>query len=93
MKHIYAFLLFLIFSSLTWSQNYQFGLVHNGGYSFSVKAVPNFNANDVDISDVGFALMLPAGDVNIINLTTFNGRPWSAIAGRWVRRGTRYRTI
>ena len=77
MKHIYTFILFLMLSSVTRSQNYQFGLVHNGGYSFSVTAVPNFNANNVDISDVGFALMLPAGDINIINLTTFSGRPWS----------------
>lgn len=78
MKHIYTFLLLLLISSSSWSQNYQFGLVHNGAYNFSVIAVPNFNATAADISDVGFALMLPAGDVNISNLSTFNGRPWSA---------------
>ncbi len=77
MKHLYLFILYLSIPSFLWSQDYKFGIVHNGGYSFSIGAVPNFNGNNVDISDMGFALMLPEGNVNITNLSTFNGRPWS----------------
>lgn len=58
------------------SQSYEFGIQHNGGYNFSIVATPNFDATNTDISDIGFALMLPAGDANITNVSDFNGRPW-----------------
>ena len=56
------------------SQGYQFGIVHNSDYNFSIVAVPDFDATNTDVSDIGFALMLPAGDADIINTVDFNGR-------------------
>jgi hypothetical protein len=78
MKQFYTYI-FAIMSCMTFAQNgYELALIHNGGYSFSVTATPNFDATDTDISDVGFALMLPTGDADVTSLSQFNGRAWSA---------------
>ncbi|WP_298898952.1 T9SS type A sorting domain-containing protein [uncultured Psychroserpens sp.] len=78
MKSFYTiiFTIFFTFSGL--SQGYQFGIQHNSGYNFSIVAIPDFDATDTDVSDIGFTLMLPAGDTDIINTSQFNGRPWAA---------------
>ena len=78
MKQFYTIFIALVLSFTGFSQNYQFGIVHNTGYNFSVVATPNFDVTDSDVSDIGFALMLPAGDANVTNVTTFEGRLWSA---------------
>ncbi|MDG5491225.1 T9SS type A sorting domain-containing protein [Psychroserpens sp. SPM9] len=78
MKQFYL-LFVVIFSAFSVnSQNYEFGIVHNQDYTFSVVAVPDFDATDTDISDIGFALMLPAGNADIENVSPFNSRVWSA---------------
>lgn len=78
MKHFYIIILLFSCSTLLWSQNYDFGIVHNGGNNFSIVATSDFSATDTDVSDIGFALMLPTGDANITNMSTFNSRLWSA---------------
>jgi hypothetical protein len=77
MKHYYTFIIALLITCTAFSQAYQFGIVHNGGYSFSVVANPDFDVTNSDVSDIGFALMLPAGNADIINISDFNGRAWS----------------
>jgi len=78
MKHLYLFFSFLLLFNITNSQSYTFGIVNNGGYNFSVTATPDFDATDTDISDIGFALMLPAGNADVANLSQFNGRALSS---------------
>jgi hypothetical protein len=77
MKNIYTFLFAMLLTFSGFSQGYQFGIVHNSDYNFSIVAVPDFDATNTDVSDIGFALMLPAGDADIINTIDFNGRAWS----------------
>ncbi|MDT0557084.1 T9SS type A sorting domain-containing protein [Ichthyenterobacterium sp. W332] len=76
MKKNYTLLVFMLISSLGFSQGYEFALQHNGGYTFSVIATPDFDATDTDISDIGFALMLPAGNADVTNVSDFNARVW-----------------
>ncbi|MTE26326.1 T9SS type A sorting domain-containing protein [Winogradskyella ouciana] len=78
MRQLYTFFLALLLTLCGYAQQYDFGIVHNGGYNFSVVATPDFDATDTDVSDIGFTLMLPAGDADVTNLTQFNGRAWSA---------------
>jgi len=77
MKNLYLFIFAFSFTIVCFSQGYQFGIVHNSNYNFSIVAVPDFDATNTDISDIGFALMLPAGDADIINISQFNGRNWT----------------
>jgi len=60
MKHIYFSISLILLSLTTFGQGYELGLINNGDYNFSVIAVPDFDGTDTDISDIGFALMLPA---------------------------------
>lgn len=76
MKKIYTIIGLFLISLSSFAQGYQFKLVHNTGYNFSVVAVPDFTQNNTDISDIGFTLLLPTGVYDIANLTTFNGRAW-----------------
>lgn len=78
MKNLYILLLACTLTITGFSQSYEFGIVNNDGYNFSIVAVPSFDGTNTDISDIGFALMLPAGDADIINITQFNGRTWTA---------------
>ncbi|MCB0447636.1 MAG: T9SS type A sorting domain-containing protein [Gelidibacter sp.] len=77
MKHFYALISLFLTTLMSFSQGYQFGLVYNSGNNFSVIAVPDFNATNTDISDIGFALMLPAGNADVTNVSAFNGRAWT----------------
>jgi hypothetical protein len=78
MKQNYLFICLLFLSLATFSQGYEFALVHDGDYAFSVTATPDFDATSTDVSDIGFALMLPAGTSDVTTLSQFNGRMWSA---------------
>ena len=79
MKKNYILIYLLILSICTYAQSYQFGLVHNSGYNFKVVAIPDFtSAGNTDISDIGFALVLPAGTVDAINQSSLmSGRTWT----------------
>ncbi|WP_370390040.1 T9SS type A sorting domain-containing protein [uncultured Winogradskyella sp.] len=76
MKNITYILIVILFNSLN-AQNYGFGIIPNGGNSALVQATTNFNGNNVDVSDVGFALLIPTGNTTLTNLSTFNGRVWT----------------
>ncbi|MEH6536552.1 MAG: T9SS type A sorting domain-containing protein [Psychroserpens sp.] len=78
MKNLYTLLFAFALTFTGFSQSYQFGIVQNTGYNFSIVAVPDFDGTNTDISDIGFALMLPAGDADIINVSPFDGRAWTA---------------
>lgn len=77
MKNIYTLIITITFAYSGFSQGYEFGIVHNSNHNFSIVAVPSFDATDTDISDIGFALLLPAGDADVINVSQFNGRNWT----------------
>ncbi len=79
MKKIYTIIGLFLISLSSLAQGYQFGIVHNSGYNFSIIAIPDFNATNTDISDIGFTLMLPAGNADVTNLSMFYGRAWSSI--------------
>jgi hypothetical protein len=97
MKQFYTVFIFTLIALTIQAQNgYEFALVHDGGHAFSITATPNFDAANTDVSDVGFALMLPAGANDVVNLSQFNGRAWSAtevtaaqLAGLGLGDGTR----
>ena len=74
MKHFYT-LIALIFVLSINGQSYEFAIIQNSSFNFSVVAIPDFDSSgNTDISDIGFALMLPAGDADVANLSQFNGR-------------------
>ncbi|NND51886.1 MAG: T9SS type A sorting domain-containing protein [Flavobacteriaceae bacterium] len=79
MKTLYTFIFSILISANCWSQNYELGLVHNSDYNFKIVAIPDFDSSgDTDISDIGFALMLPAGMDDIANQTSLlSGRVWN----------------
>ena len=76
MRNFTYLLIFLFFNTIC-AQNYNFGIVPNGGNSALIQATTNFNATDADISDIGFSLILPTGNTTISNLSDFNGRVWT----------------
>ncbi|MFK7782889.1 T9SS type A sorting domain-containing protein [Psychroserpens sp.] len=77
MKQNYSLVIAFFISFVMFSQTYQFGIVHNSDYNFSIVAIPDFDATNTDVSDIGFALMLPTGSSDIINISQFNGRNWT----------------
>lgn len=78
MKNYYLLFIAIIFGLTAHSQGYEFGIVHNTGNNFSVVAIPDFDGTDTDISDVGFGVMLPTGNIDVANLSQFNGRSWTS---------------
>lgn len=57
---------------------YFFGIVHLNNYDFKIVAIANFGSDNTDVSDIGFTLLLPAGNTNIINeVGLLDGRSWS----------------
>ncbi len=78
MKTYYTTFIISLMALLCTAQGYEFGIVHNGAYNFKVVAIPNFDSvGNTDVSDVGFALFMPAGSADIINQTgLLGGRPW-----------------
>lgn len=78
MKQFYTVIITLLISFTVSSQSYQFGIVSNNNYNFSIIAMPDFDATDTDISDIGFAIMLPAGNADLVNISQFNTRTWTA---------------
>lgn len=78
MKKNYIVIIVLSISIGAFSQGYEFGVVHNSSYNFSVVAIPNFSTTvTTDVSDIGFAVKLPAGNFDIIDLNQFNSRTWT----------------
>jgi len=79
MKKYYVLLIILFTTIMCFSQGYEFGIVHNTANNFKVVAIPDFNSSgNTDISSVGFTLMLPAGNSDVINATgLLGGRPWT----------------
>ncbi len=74
MKQFYTLFFALLMTYPCFSQGYEFGIVSNSDYNFSIVAIPDFDGTNTDISDIGFALMLPTGNTDIINIEQFNGR-------------------
>ncbi|WP_296386490.1 T9SS type A sorting domain-containing protein [Winogradskyella sp.] len=78
MKHFYTLISLFIIISLN-AQNYELAIVSNGNYNFSIVAIPDFDSSgNTDISDIGFALMVPTGNTDVANLSQFNGRTISS---------------
>ncbi|NNL80898.1 MAG: T9SS type A sorting domain-containing protein [Flavobacteriaceae bacterium] len=78
MRTLY-FILCLLFISPISSQNYDFGIIHLGSYDFKIVAIPDFDSSgNTDVSDVGFALMLPAGMSDVVSqVSLLAGRTWN----------------
>lgn len=69
LKITFIVALFTLFSnSINAQDGYTYTLQHNGGYSFTVQAVPNASANNfaTSVQSYGFTLILPDG----VTLTT-----------------------
>ncbi|OUS02490.1 hypothetical protein A9Q86_03010 [Flavobacteriales bacterium 33_180_T64] len=64
---------------MSYSQGYEFGIVHITDHTFKVVAIPDFTSSgNTDISNIGFTLMLPDGNADVTNLTgLLGGRPWA----------------
>jgi hypothetical protein len=78
MKRTYTFIILLLIAFTGFAQNYEFGIVQNTAFNFSVVAIPNIASTvTTDVSDIGFTLLLPAGTADVINGTPFNGRTWT----------------
>ncbi|NNK88806.1 MAG: T9SS type A sorting domain-containing protein [Flavobacteriaceae bacterium] len=79
MKRLYTLFLITVIGPI-WAQNYDFGLIHLGGYDFKIVAIPDFDSSgNTDLSDAGFTLMLPAGASDVVNANSLlAGRTWSS---------------
>ncbi|MFD2823797.1 T9SS type A sorting domain-containing protein [Lacinutrix iliipiscaria] len=79
MKKLYNFLLLAFISCYGFAQSYDLGIIHITNYDFKIVAIPDFDsAGNTDISDVGFTLVLPAGNVDVINpVGLLTARPWT----------------
>ena len=79
MNKIYIKLVLSLMPLLSMSQGYQFGIVHIENYDFKIVAIPDFDATEnTDISDIGFTLVLPAGEANVVTpLGLLTGRTWT----------------
>ena len=86
MKNLYTLVCFSLISIIGFAQNYELGLIHLSGYDFKVVAIPDFDSSDfapgpnfnTDVSDVGFAMVLPAGTTDIINSASLiSARTWA----------------
>ncbi len=79
MKNLYFSIVFIITVLFSYGQAYEFGIVHVNSFDFKVVAIPDFDSSgNTDISDVGFTLMLPAGNADITNVVgQLSGRAWS----------------
>jgi hypothetical protein len=79
MKNYYLLLALFLTSLFSSAQNYELGIVHISDYDFKVVAIPDFDsAGNTDVSDVGFTLVLPAGNVNVTDVVgLLSGRPWT----------------
>ncbi|WP_397362562.1 T9SS type A sorting domain-containing protein [Olleya sp. R77988] len=76
MKTFYSTILLLFISVLSLAQAYTYGIVSTGNFDFKIVAIPDFSAS-TDASDMGFALVLPAGSDDIINATSLlAARTW-----------------
>lgn len=77
MKQTYTLITILLLSITGFAQNYEFGIIQNTTYNFSIVAIPDIaSTTTTDVSDIGFTLMLPTGTIDVINETQFNGRTW-----------------
>lgn len=76
MKQVYTLITLTLISLSGFSQGYEYAIVHNTGYNFSIVAIPDFDDTYTDMSDIGFVLMLPAGNADITNISQFYGRSW-----------------
>ena len=77
MKTYYTTFIISLMALLCTAQGYEFGIVHISNYDFKIVAIPNFDsAGDTDVADVGFTLMLPAGNADVTNITSvLGGKP------------------
>ncbi|WP_055443007.1 T9SS type A sorting domain-containing protein [Lacinutrix himadriensis] len=53
--------------------------MHNFGHNFKIVAIPDFTSTgNTDASDIGFSLVLPTGEIDIINESSLlSGRIWT----------------
>ncbi|WP_420574830.1 T9SS type A sorting domain-containing protein [Kordia sp.] len=71
-------LVFLLATQLKAQDGYTYTLQHNGGYSFTVQAVPNTSANNfaTSVQSYGFTLILPDGEtIDTGSATSLGGAP------------------
>ncbi len=74
MKTFYTTLAISFFTLFTFSQVYEFGIVHISNYDFKIVAIPDFDSvGNTDVSDVGFTLMLPAGNADVTSISSILG--------------------
>ena len=78
MKKNYFILTFLFVALMSTAQSYKFGIVNISDYNFKIVAIPDFTSNgNTDASDVGFTLVLPAGNADAVNpVGLLTGRAW-----------------
>lgn len=78
MKNYYTLACLLLLSLTSLAQGYEFGIVHLTGANFKIVAIPDFDSSgNTDISDIGFALVLPACSNDIVNeVGLLGGRTW-----------------
>ncbi len=79
MKKYYTTLILSLTVLFCTAQGYEFGIVHISNYDFKIVAIPDFDSSgNTDISDIGFALMLPAGSFDITNdIGLLSGTDWT----------------
>ena len=77
MKTFYSILLLVFITVNSYAQTYSYGIVHTDNYNFKVVAIPDFDAS-TDASDMGFTLTLPAGSIDINNVSSLlAARTWT----------------
>lgn len=77
MKTYYNLIILMLISFASFSQSYQYDIIIHEGNNYSVTAIADFDpAGQIDISGIGFTIMLPVDKADIINATSFYGKLW-----------------
>jgi hypothetical protein len=79
MKNIYLNFILILTTIFSYAQNYELGIVHVSDYNFKIVGIPDFDSDgNTDASDIGFTLVLPAGNADVTNVVgLLTGRPWT----------------
>jgi hypothetical protein len=79
MKNYYLLFIITLSGLLVKAQGYELGIVHISQYDFKVVAIPDFTSSgNTDISDIGFTMVLPSGNTDVINqMGLLTARTWS----------------
>ena len=81
MKILYITIIALLFTQWGVAQSVNFEIVKNSDLNYSIMALPSKDMPEkIIVSDIGLSIVLPSSAVEIINLSSLQGRIWSKLS-------------